>query len=429
MDDLVFNQGMAAEVIQSSLLNILILSWEYPPNIVGGLSRHVSGLSIHLAGLGLNVHVLTTGNGDHPSYERINHVHVHRVKPLNEQDRDFFSWIGGLNLAIAQKASELLGDLRFDVIHVHDWLVGAAGIVLKELYLLPLLTTIHGTEHGRNGGIHNEIQRFIHEKEKQLIERSDQIIICSKYMEHELITIFNAQKEKMTVIPNGIDVEKRVIKSGEVFQKLNDKKIIFSIGRMVEEKGFKTMIKAASRVKDRGLNLLFVIAGKGPMLEPYRQEVIRKRLQEEIVFIGYITDEERDSYILHSDITVFPSLYEPFGIVALESMILEKPTIVSNTGGLKGTVMHMKTGLLMDPGNAESLLEQITFLLENPVKAAEIGLQGKKMVKGIINRKDIAVSFDIKPRKKLTPPKINDNFDRVETYVNSNHIEMISKRK
>jgi glycogen synthase len=390
MDDSISKQGIVDNALPSSRLTILILSWEYPPNVVGGLSRHVSGLSIHLARLGLNVHVLTAGNEYLPSNEIINNVNIHRVKPLNEQDRDFFSWIGGLNLAMAQKAAELSVEMKFDLIHVHDWLVGAAGIVLKESFSIPLLTTIHATEHGRNSGIHNEIQHFIHEKEQQLINYSDQIIVCSKYMEHELITVFKAQKEKLVIIPNGIEVDQGIFKSEKFFRNSFNKKIIFSIGRMVEEKGFKTMIKAASIAKENGLNLFFVIAGKGPMLERYRQEVIRRRLEEQLVFIGYITDAEKNSYLLQSDISVFPSLYEPFGIVALESMILGRPTIVSNVGGLKGTVLHMKTGLLMVPGDAESLLEQINFLIENPKKAEEIGLEGRKIVKGLYGWNRIA---------------------------------------
>lgn len=381
---------MVDSTLRTSCLTILILCWEYPPNVVGGLSRHVSGLSIHLAKMGLEVHVLTASSGDLPSYEKTNNVNIHRVKPLNEQDKDFFSWIGGLNLAMVQKAMELSKEIKFHLVHVHDWLVGVAGIVLRESFSLPLLTTIHATEHGRKGGIHNEIQRFIHEKEQQLIDFSDQIIVCSKYMENELITVFKVKIGKIVIIPNGIEVEKNILKSKKFFRKPFNKIVIFSIGRMVKEKGFKTLIKAASIAKEKGLNLHFIIAGRGPMLECYRKEVIRRGLEEQLEFIGYITDAEKDSYILQSDITVFPSLYEPFGIVALESMILGKPTIVSNVGGLKATVLHMKSGLFMAPGNEESLLKQITFLIENPMKAKEIGLLGREMVQGLYGWKRIA---------------------------------------
>jgi glycogen synthase len=363
--------------------SILMLCWEYPPNVVGGLSRHVSGLSIHLAKLGLNVHVITAGNGDLPKYERINNVHIHRVLPLDSMDKHFFSWVGGLNVAMVQKATELAGEINFDLIHVHDWLTGVAGIVLKEALDLPLLATIHATEYGRNSGIYNEIQRFIHEKEQLLIEKSNFIIVCSNDMKLELISFFNTEQEKIIVIPNGIEIKDQIIKKELSFQPYKDKKVIFSIGRIVEEKGFKTIIKAATIVKDKGYKLFFVIAGKGPLLVRYRQVVKEKGLEEYLAFPGYITDDEKNAYFLYSDIVVFPSLYEPFGIVALESMLLGKPTIVSEVGGLKGIIMNRKTGLYMEPGNAENLLEQIEFLLKNPLKAKEIGLMGQSLVKGL----------------------------------------------
>ena len=423
MSEMVSNQVLMDEDLKSPSLNILILSWEYPPNVVGGLSRHVSGLSIHLAKLGLNVHVLTVGNGDLPQYETINNVHVHRVKPLNEQDRHFFSWIGGLNLAMVQKATELANEIKFNLIHVHDWLVGVAGIVLKESFSLPLLTTIHATEHGRNNGIHNEIQRFIHEKEQQLMKKSDQIIVCSKYMKHELISVFNVQEGKIAIIPNGIEVKKGINKSEIIFPYWKEKKIIFSLGRIVEEKGFMTIINAASLVKERDLNLFFVVAGKGPMLERYRNEVIRRKLREQLAFIGYISDEEKNSYILQSDLTVFPSLYEPFGIVALESMILGKPTIVSNVGGLKGIIGHMDTGLLMVPGDAKSLLEHINFLLDNPKKAEEIGLQGRKMVEGLYGWNRVACETV----RAIKDVLINQRIDNQEM-VEQNKVEFFNKQ-
>jgi glycogen synthase len=379
------NEAVTNQPYKKGNLNrsILMLSWEYPPNVVGGLSRHVSGLSIHLAKLGLNVHVLTAGNGDLPKYERINHVHVHRVMPLNNMDKHFFSWIGGLNVAMVQKATELANEINFDLIHVHDWLTGVAGIVLKEALDLPLLTTIHATEYGRNSGIYNEIQSFIHEKEQLLIEKSNLIIVCSNDMKLELISVFNIEEEKIVIIPNGIEIKDQIMKQELSFPQHKDKKVIFSVGRIVEEKGFKTLIKAATIVKDKGHKLFFVIAGKGPLLERYRQEVKEKGLRDYLIFTGYITDDEKNAYFLNCDIVVFPSLYEPFGIVALESMLLGKPTIVSEIGGLKGIIMNRKTGLYMEPGNAENLLEQIEFLLKNPIKAKEIGSLGQNLVKGL----------------------------------------------
>jgi glycogen synthase len=372
-------------------LKILMLSWEYPPNVVGGLSRHVEGLSVQLAELGHEVHVITAGNGSLQAFETMKGVQVHRVSPVNNQDDDFLKWIGGLNLAMAFKAEQLAGDFKFDIIHAHDWLVGSAAITLKEILSVPLLSTIHATEHGRNNGIYTEMQQFIHDKELQLTACSDQIIVCSEYMREELLTVFHIPTEKLAVIPNGIDQVVDVdVDPAALFPSLRNKEYVFSVGRIVKEKGFETIIDAAAIAKETGKNIYFVIAGKGPMLEEYRKILVERQVEDHLVFIGYVTDKQRNALLLNSKIAVFPSLYEPFGIVALEAMILAKPTIVSKTGGLQGIVKHLQTGLLMVPGDARSLLENIDFLLQDSQKAIDIGTKGMQIVKSLYGWKRVA---------------------------------------
>lgn len=371
-------------------LKILMLTWEYPPNVVGGLSRHVHGLSVQLASIGVEVHVVTAGNGDLPEYEFVDHVHIHRVSPLNATDEHFLNWIAGLNVAIAIKASQLSEKINFKLVHVHDWLAGAAAIALKDVLQLPLLTTIHATEYGRNDGIHNEIQRAIHKQEKHLIESSDHLIVCSDYMREELTAIFGVSSEKLSIIANGIDALEA--KGGQTIHlpDRNGKKLIFSVGRIVAEKGFETIIEAAELAKQTATPVFFVIAGKGPMLANYQKIVVDRDLADAVDFIGYITDEEKEAYYRECSVAVFPSLYEPFGIVALESMKHGKPTIVTRVGGLQGIIQHMETGFLIPPDDPAQLLNQINFLLKNPQEADLIGLQGSKMVKSLYGWKRIA---------------------------------------
>jgi glycogen synthase len=389
MDDKLIT-GMNQKHSYDWQLKILILTWEYPPNVVGGLSRHVYGLSVHLAEQGHEVHVVTAGNGGLSAYEIVKGVHVHRVTPLNNQDDNFLSWIAGLNLAMSFKGEIIAEEIKFDIVHAHDWLVGTSAITLKEVLSIPLLSTIHGTEHGRNNGIHTDMHRFIHEKELQLITESDQVIVCSNYLREELLASFHLSDKKMTIIPNGIEQSDVKVDPNNIFPFIKNRKYIFSVGRIVKEKGFETIIEAAQAAKDRGQDIYFVIAGKGPMLERYRKMVTEKQLDYHVAFIGYVTDEERNALLVNCEIAVFPSLYEPFGIVALEAMILAKPTIVSDTGGLKGIVMDRQTGLLMVPGDAESLLNHIDFLMHNPQTAKEIGIKGMKIVKSLYGWKRIA---------------------------------------
>ena len=132
--------------------------------------------------------------------------------------------------------------IDFDLIQAHDWLVGAAAISLQEEWNIPLISTIHATEHGRNGGIHTEVQKFIHEKESQLIHASNGIIVCSDYMKDELIEIFQADQNKIYTIPNGIDMSFSYERATNAISGLSissEKKVVFSIGRLVKEKGFR----------------------------------------------------------------------------------------------------------------------------------------------------------------------------------------------
>lgn len=159
---------------------------------------------------------------------------------------------------------------------------------------------------------------------------------------------------------------------------------------MVKEKGYETIIEAAEIAKETGQDIYFVIAGKGPMLDNYRNQVREKKLENYLNFIGHVTDNQRNDLLLKSEIAIFPSLYEPFGIVALEAMILGIPTVVSEVGGLKGIVQHLQTGLLMVPGDAKSVMENIDFLFRNPQRAKEIGNRGMKIVKSLYGWKNIA---------------------------------------
>jgi glycogen synthase len=309
---------------------------------------------------------------------------------------------------MAFKADQLVEEIDFDLIHAHDWLVGAAAISLKELLEIPLLTTIHATEHGRNNGIYTEMQQFIHEKEQQLIIESDQIIVCSEYMKDELNRVFLLQNKNITVIPNGIEPLTVKKKIAEVIPELADKKYIFSIGRIVEEKGFETIIEAAAIAKEKKQNFIFVIAGKGPMLTEYQNQVIVRGLEGYVSFIGYVTDEQRNALIEACELAVIPSLYEPFGIVVLEAMALGKPTVVSNTGGMKGIIKHLQTGMLMVPGNPKSLLEQIEFLLNQPEKAKEIGSKGKQIVQSLYGWKRIAAETSRIMKDTLLRKRVNE---------------------
>jgi 1,4-alpha-glucan branching enzyme len=380
-DDYVIRETRKPSNEQS--LKILMLSWEFPPMVVGGLSRHVFDLSKALVQQGHEVYVITSHIQGYPEYEINQGVHVYRVKGAQPEANDFLHWIGSLNLAMADQGIELAKKIDFDCIHGHDWLVSVVSKGLKQQLNLPLIATIHATEHGRNNGIHTPIQYEINQKEWELTYEADKVIVCSQYMKQEVINVFALPEEKICIQPNGVDPDmiqsvedplwKQRYGSDEHFY-------IFSVGRIVKEKGFETIMEAAPHIHERHPHVKFLIAGKGPMLEEYRQLVKQRGLESTVCFIGYINDVERNILLNGCDVALFPSLYEPFGIVALEGMAAGKPVIVSDTGGLGDIVTHGENGLKIYPGNPQSLADQVIRLIEDPELRVNLARKGKEAV-------------------------------------------------
>ncbi|MGW9128965.1 1,4-alpha-glucan branching protein domain-containing protein, partial [Paenibacillus chitinolyticus] len=203
----VSRQMVAASQSQQAESSVLVLSWEFPPHVVGGLGRAVYDLSRHLVSQGIEVHVLTGADDSAAKQEHMDGVHVHRLPTyVPAEQEDFMQWVFQLNLAMVDAVEELRRNgLRANVIHAHDWLVGWAAIELKQRLSIPLITTIHALEHGRHQGIHTPLQHRIHECERVLTEASDRVIVCSHYMGNEVRRLFHVAPEKLTVIHNGVE--------------------------------------------------------------------------------------------------------------------------------------------------------------------------------------------------------------------------------
>ncbi|WP_408006773.1 1,4-alpha-glucan branching protein domain-containing protein [Pseudalkalibacillus sp. A8] len=375
-------------------LNILMLSWEFPPMVVGGLSRHVFDLSRSLAKQGHQVYVITCAVDGYPEYEINQGVYVYRVRGAQPHHDDFYHWAGSLNLAMSELGLQLGAQITFDCIHAHDWIVSVAAKGLKHQLQIPLHSTIHATEYGRNKGIHNDRQAAIHHKEWELMYESKHIIVCSAYMKRELMEVFHIPRDKITIIPNGVesDLIETEKQSADWKKNFGGRSCfhVFSLGRMVPEKGFQTLIEASALLKNDYPDIKFIIAGKGPMLEEYRHMARHKGLEDQVFFVGFVSDEERNHYLHESDAVIFPSHYEPFGIVALEGMAADTPVIVSDTGGLGDIIDHEENGLKVYPGNPQSIRDQIIRLYKDPELATRISKQAREDVHTKYSWKEIS---------------------------------------
>lgn len=365
-------------------MRIIMLSWEYPPRNVGGLARHVYHLAGALAKHGVDVHVITVGGEGALANEEMEGVRVHRVDPYNLQAPDFKTWILHLNFSLLEYAVSLMDSLKkVDLIHAHDWLVAYAGRALKHAFKLPMVVTIHATEYGRNNGLHNETQRYISDVEWWLTYEAWRVIVCSSYMERELTGFFQLPADKLSVIPNGVRVEDFVVRSRPAA--MGHEKYVFFIGRLVREKGVQVLIDAAPKVLSRFPEARFVVAGTGPYEEQLRVRAVENGVANRFFFAGYVNDDVRNRWYAQSSAAVFPSLYEPFGIVALEGMAAKAPVVVSDSGGLSEIVHHGIDGLKCYTGSANSLADNIMAILGDPVLAETLRAKGYEKAKNQYN--------------------------------------------
>lgn len=352
---------------------ILVLATEYSPNIVGGLGRHVSDIVAEGNRKGLKFIVVTTSSNENESYTFENGIHVYRLVPLQHHPRTFIDYILNVNFRFIQFVLYEL-KLSFDIIHVHDWLTGIAGVELKTEIGKPLLATIHSTEDGRmNSKTH--FSNRIHSFESSLIEASDNTIVCSRYMENILIKEFNCTKDKLTLIPNGI------IPKSYLPPNLNDRlpfsnsPYLLGMGRLVKEKGFQYLLKAFSIVHKQFPEFRLIIAGEGPFHKELVQLAYGLHIDKYVSFIGFVQEEKRNVLLHHCEMLVVPSLYEPFGIIALEGMVAAKPIVSFQIGGL-AEILNDSRGILVNDTSSSSLADTICDYFSEPQKYNEIVQKG-----------------------------------------------------
>jgi glycogen(starch) synthase len=349
---------------------VLILSWEYPPIVEGGLARHVRKLSEELVRQGVNVHVLTRGGHDHPVEEERNGVMVHRVQepPFPRDDLDaFVTWVERMNRHMRAAGAELADRYTFDLVHGHDWLVAKAAGSLARKLDVPYLTTIHATEYGRHQGwVDKHPQSYIHGIERRMARGADAVITCSHYMRGHVADIYEIDEARVEVIPNGIDPLDLVPVDDLPTLRSRfaepDQKLILLVGRLVYEKGFQFALDALPRVIWKVGNVRFLVAGSGSHEAELKAQAKRLGLLNHGTFMGWIGDDVLHSLYRIADLTVVPSLYEPFGLVALEAMASGCPCIVADTGGLREVVPNSDVGLRFqsrDPRSLAAMVEKV----------------------------------------------------------------------
>ncbi len=355
---------------------VLILSWEYPPVIEGGLARHVRKLAEALVRQGTVVDVLTRGAreppaGDGGGGDPEGPLRVHRVRePSWPRDLDrFVAWVAQMNEDMLAAGEALAQEHSYDLVHGHDWLVAGASAALADRLGVPYVTTIHATEHGRHQGwVADPPQSHIHAVERWMAHRAEAVIVCSYYMRGHVADIFDIDERRIAVIPNGVDPND-LRPSGDLRALRGEfaapeEKLVLLVGRLVYEKGFQLALDALPAVIEQVGGVRFLVAGSGTHEGELKAQAERLGLSPHGTFLGWIGDDVLHSLYRIADLCVVPSIYEPFGLVALEAMASGCPCIVADTGGLREVVpVGERVGLRFNGGDAEHLGVMIERLL------------------------------------------------------------------
>ena len=383
-------------------MRVIMLSWEYPPKIVGGISRHLYDLAQSLVAHGVEVHVVTCEHPGAAAEAFEDGVYVYRVSPSGPGD-NFIHWVHLLNDAMYNRASPLIetinaksvrlsGPAEPVIIHAHDWLAQFAATRLKHAHKLPMVATIHATEFGRNNGINGSTQSYINSVEWELQFEAWRVIVCTDFMRRECEHALRTPWEKMDVIFNGVEADKFQLPNFTAEERAAfrakyaapNEKIIFFVGRMVREKGVQVLIEALPYIRFAYHDAKLLIVGGGQ-----KQHLINQAawlgMESHIYFAGFVPDEDLLKIYQIIDVACFPSLYEPFGIVALEAMAAHVPVVVSDAGGLPEVVENRVTGLTTFAGNAGSLTDAILEVLRHEDFAKQMASRAFERVQTTFN--------------------------------------------
>ena len=384
-------------------MKILMLGWEYPPHISGGLATACHGLVQGLLKEGheitfvmpkaieelrtTNFQLISASNvilPKHPNISKfalLNNIipHVDQGQfPQIKDDKYKFSGAYGPNLLeevywLAVVVSKLAQELEFDIIHAHDWLTYLAGIVAKEVSGKPLVVHVHATEFDRSA--QTNLQVF--EIEKQGMLAADKVMAVSKLTRKTIIEKYNIAPHKVVTTYNGvIEKDAALVSHPRIFKE----KIVTFLGRITYQKGPEYFIEAAEKVLKKNKNVRFVMAGNGDMMPEMIQKVAAKKMSSHFHFTGFLKGPEVDRMLAMSDVFVMPSVSEPFGIVPLEAIRSGVPVIISKQSGVAEVLPH---ALQVDYWDTDNLAEAIQGLLNHNVLSKTVNALSTKSMRNL----------------------------------------------
>lgn len=391
-------------------MRIAFFVWEFPPILVGGLGTYAEYITREYIELGHDVSVFTLNPGNLPTRDIYKGVEVHR--PLTADASNvfpvfvtedlrrwgtnikFFNDIFLYNILSSTKMINSLiekEDYKFDIVCVHDWLSSIAGNIIKNETKIPVVFHVHSTEWGRSGGAGSEVVTHL---ENQMAERADHIVTVSEAMSEDLVR-HGWKTSKISVVWNGVDPDKydpSIVKPEDI-QKVRERhgvpkdgNMILFIGRLTWVKGIKNLVQAMPSVLKDYPKSKLVILGRGEEQKDILELAERLGVANNVICqFEFVPEPDRIAHYAAADVCIFPSTYEPFGIVSLEAMSLAKPVVVGANGvvGFREQVVPGgpdQNGVHVNGNDPADIAWGLKEVLKDPIRAKQWGEKGRKRV-------------------------------------------------
>lgn len=392
------------------MLRIAFFVWEYPPRLVGGLGTYAEYITREFVELGHDVTVFTLNPGNLKTREILKGVEVHR--PLIADASNVFPFIvtedlkrWGTNirffndifiynvLSATKFINELVrkDNIHYDIACVHDWLSSIAGMIIKNETKIPVAFHVHSTEWGRSGGQGSTVVSYL---EHSMAEVADHIITVSYAMRDDLIR-HGWSAPKISVVWNGVDPDRydpekcnqeEIRRLRERYGIKGDEQMILFLGRLTWVKGIRNLVQAMPLVLNEFPRAKLIILGKGEEEKDIIETSRRLGINNNVICnFEFVPENERILHYADADVCVFPSIYEPFGIVSLEAMSMKKPVVVGARGvvGFREQVIASgpeQNGIHVNGEDPADIAWGIKEVLRDPQRAKVWGDNGRKRV-------------------------------------------------
>ena len=337
-------------------MKVLMLGWEYPPHITGGLGNACAGIVRGLGQQGVDVQLLLPPQGrTQGAYAGYGHGLLQAVEEL------------------ARRAAELARGAEHDVVHAHAWMSAPAGIAARSAGGRPLVWHVHSTEYDRSPA---GADARIVEIEQRALEAADRVVCVSHYTAGVLRERFRVDPAKLRVVHNGVDAHPK----GAQARKTIPAPIVLFLGLVTLQKGPDFFLHAAARVVQRFPRVKFVVAGAGDLLPGTIEECARLGLARHVHFTGFLDPREVERIFAMADVYVMPSVSEPFGLAPLEALALDTPVILSRQSGVREV---LPSALVVDCWDVQGMADRILELLRSPARRRTLARRGKRELEGL----------------------------------------------